>query len=129
MMMKEYTQEETKVLVCCERGASRSQALAWLLKDFYGVDALACGVSANSKATLEKLYDWADMVITTSEFVDSQIPEEWRGKVVLWNVGEDRYFMGFHPGLIDQYLKYIEKDTTWKGDERVSGLVKSLGGL
>jgi len=99
-----------KVLCVCAQGVSRSGGLQWFLKNFYQIDALPVGVQANSPETIEMLFKWADVIInTTHEINTDQVPEEYKKKIILWDVGQDRYFMGYHSDLIEQYAKYLEE--------------------
>ena len=99
-----------KVLTVCIQGVSRSVALMWMLKNFYGIDALAVGIKANSLETIQMLFDWADVVIiTTKEIGYDELPDEYKKKILLWDVGGDRYFMGYHPDLIKQFGKHMEE--------------------
>jgi len=62
------------------------------------------------------LYEWADRIIlTTKEFVD-RIPDEYKKKLSVWDVGGDRFFRGFEPELLDMYKTYMQVDESWKRD-------------
>lgn len=50
-----------KILCICERGNSRSVALAYLFKDWLGQDALSMGITASSEDTKRMLYEWAEL--------------------------------------------------------------------
>jgi predicted protein tyrosine phosphatase len=96
-----------KILCICERGNSRSVALAYILKDGLNQDAIAMGIRANSEETKSTLYEWADHIVLVDKTFVNEIPKEYQGKLVVWDVGPDRYFLGFHPELLDQYSKFI----------------------
>lgn len=96
--------EGKKVLCICERGNSRSVALAWLLKDRYGIDAIACGAMANSPETHEVLMNWADVIIVVDKNLVGEFP--YPQKLLVWDIGADRYFRGFDEGLIERYEEY-----------------------
>ena len=96
-----------KILCVCERGNSRSVALAWLLKEI-GHEALAIGMYTSSRETQKMLFEWADTIIV----VDAQIsfPIECVKKITVWDVGKDQYFRSFSPELIRQFITYMKKD-------------------
>jgi predicted protein tyrosine phosphatase len=80
-----------KVLAVCQGGNSRSVTLAYLLKKRYRIDALACGYRDNSKETLDLLFKWADKIIIMREKFKGAIPEEFKDKVLICEVGRDKY--------------------------------------
>lgn len=101
-----------KVVCICERGNSRSVALAWILKDQLGHDAVAIGIKTAGEALKTFLYEWADKIILVDkQFVD-EIPKTYKKKLLVWDVGLDRYFRGFEQDLLDQYSTYLSKDET-----------------
>lgn len=83
-----------KVLCVCAAGMVRSQALVFVLKANYaqyGVDALACGVGGNGSDTLQMLYEWAQVIIVLDGTLVPLILEPYRGKVLVFDVGPDRW--------------------------------------
>lgn len=104
------TYKGKKILTICEWGNSRSVALAWLLKDQHGADALACGICAASPETFHMLCEWADIIIVTFGPIARDIDMAFLDKVKVWDVGQDRYFLGYVPELLDKYKDYINKD-------------------
>lgn len=91
--------DKAKALTICQGGNSRSVALAYVLKYKYGVDALACSWEQNSPATIKMLCEWADVVfVMQPKFIDA-VDSEYRAKVKVIDVGEDRWFNGLHPEL------------------------------
>lgn len=99
-----------KILTVCERGNSRSVALAWILKDHMNLNAIAMGIRAADEETKEMLYKWADKIILVAGDFKDEIPEEFRGKLKVWDVGPDRFFRGFEPELLQTYADFINKD-------------------
>lgn len=99
-----------KVLTICERGNSRSVALAWLLKDGMGFDAVAMGIRAASGDTKQMLYKWADKIILVDKDFLPEVPQEFHDKLQVWEVGKDRYFRGFEPDLLNQYKTYMKQE-------------------
>jgi len=84
----------SRILTMCRAGLSRSLALADVLKfHFPPADAIPCGVSNNSAATLLLLVHWADHVVLMREkFRDElahkigPLPQE---KILVCEVGPD----------------------------------------
>ena len=99
-----------KILCLCERGNSRSVALAWLLKDGLNLDAIAAGVKAMGNDTKHMLCKWADKIILVQEELKEFVPEEYWDKMVIWEVGRDRFFRGFEQDLLNQYKEYMKKE-------------------
>lgn len=97
-----------KILCICERGNSRSVALAYLLKDGLNQDAIAMGIHTAGDDTKEMLYQWAESIILVDKRLEEEIPEQYHHKMVIWDVGPDRYFLGFHPDLLNQYQVFIQ---------------------
>ena len=102
-----------KILCLCERGNSRSVALAWLLKDGMGFDALAIGMRAASEETKNMLYQWADKIILVDKDFEDEIPDEHKNKLRVWDVGKDRFFGGFSRELLAMYRNYMARDENW----------------
>lgn len=92
----------------CQRGNCRSAALAYLLKDYAGIDALACGWESNPSA-LDMLGEWATHIfVMQPEFIE-HIDPELRPKVsAQFDVGPDRWGNPMHPellGLLSSMMK------------------------
>ena len=98
-----------KILVLCERGNSRSVALAWILKDHMGHNAIATGMRTTDDDTKKMLYDWAERIILVDKTFEDKIPEGYKSKLKIWDVGPDRFFRGFEQDLLDTYVKYINE--------------------
>lgn len=100
-----------RILCCCEHGNVRSVALAYLIKTIYSYDVIACGMKANSKETLELLFQWADKVI----FLDRNlIPEKtWLNKfngkdIRIADVGSDIWHNSKAEELNHKLLKQLK---------------------
>ena len=78
-----------KVLAVCRGGNSRSVAMAYVLKQEYKLDALSCGWRENTAETLKMLYQWADVIVTMTTYIETKIPEEFKSKVIIADVGSD----------------------------------------
>ena len=96
-----------KILCLCHRGNSRSVALAWILKDHMGHEAIATGMEIMSPETKEMLFNWAERIILVDKILESEIPEQYKGKLKVWDVGPDRFFRGFEKDLLEMYQNYI----------------------
>jgi len=99
---------KTKFLCICQKGNSRSVALAYLLKKM-GHYAIAVGYSTTPRDLLKQLCKWADQIILVAPRMMKYIPERYRGKVLVFDVGTDVYFKGYDKGLLDKYKQYIKE--------------------
>lgn len=99
-----------KVLCICQKGNSRSVALAWLLKQKYKMDAIAIGIRTCSQETKNLLYEWADAIILTDKKYTREIPERYTEKLKVWHVGTDIWFKGYDKGLVEMYRAYMRDD-------------------
>ncbi len=90
-----------KILVVCDQGNNRSVTFAHALKYKYkGSDVLTAGVKNTSEETLFMLFDWADVIIATSEDqAQKHISLKSLDKVKVWDVGEDNYPRPFNSDL------------------------------
>jgi hypothetical protein len=99
-----------KVLCLCQKGNSRSVALAFLLKKEYHLDTLSAGLVTSSSETLDMLFQWCDVMILTSRRYLHLIPDKYRDKLKVWHVGTDRFFRGFEPELLDMFHTFLRED-------------------
>ena len=96
-----------KVLALCQKGNMRSVALAFLLKKEYKADALAAGLVTSSFDTINMLCQWADLVVVTDKKLFPLVPPGYKEKLLLWDVGTDRWFKGFSDDLLSKFRGYI----------------------
>jgi predicted protein tyrosine phosphatase len=96
-----------KILCVCQRGNCRSAGMAFILKDYFNLDALACGIEAVQESTWQMLYSWADIVILMHDELLEQIPQDTREKIILCNVGEDVYWRGIDKMLFSKCNDFI----------------------
>ncbi len=85
-------------LCMCEGGNVRSVGLAFQLKE-HGQQALACGWRFTNPKTLNMLCGWADYIVVMQAEMAKYIPEAWKNKVRIVDVGPDNYGYAFHPQL------------------------------
>jgi predicted protein tyrosine phosphatase len=76
-------------------------AAGFLLKYKYNVDAIACSWEKNSPETLKMLFGWADHIIVMQEKFKQYVPDEYKGKIMVIDVGEDIWCNGLHPELLE----------------------------
>ncbi len=76
-------------------------------------DAIAMGIDAAGEDTKKLLFSWADRIVLVDKTFEDRIPEEYRDKLSIWDVGGDRFFRGFEPELIQMYLDYMKFDGDW----------------
>jgi len=81
-----------KILTMCRGGNSRSVGMAFLLKYKYNIDSLACGWEKNNPDTLEMLFNWADHILVMEDDFKKFIPEKFKNKLIVTDVGFDRWF-------------------------------------
>lgn len=88
----------------------RSVALAWYLKKYLKYEAIATGFVVTSRETRRILYEWSDMIICVAGRYSHWVPEEYRYKLKVWDVGTDRWFKGYPKDLIDIFKKHIKNE-------------------
>ena len=87
-----------KFITVCEGGNVRSVGLAYLLK-VHGQDAIAMSWRFNNPETLGKMFNWADYIVIMQAKFKEHIAEIFHHKLLVVDVGEDRYGYAFHPEL------------------------------
>jgi hypothetical protein len=93
-----------KFLCICQYGHSRSGAAVRVLHA-RGHEAVAAGFGTSPSA-LPALCAWADKIVVMSPEITTHVPPGYRDRVVVFNVGPDRYGAGpWNPEL----LKMIER--------------------
>jgi predicted protein tyrosine phosphatase len=98
-----------KFLCVCDGGNVRSVALAYVLHDRLGHEAIAVGRQRVSPQTLRTFCAWADRVVVLQPHMEESIPEEFRPKVWCVDVGPDRFGLSIHPEL----LALAERGAKW----------------
>ena len=112
MMETKQREMGDRILTVCDYGNSRSPALAFLLRERCDKEAISCGVRTTSHNTLEMLCQWADTIILTcnlSQTINNVVLAKYTDKTVMFDVGPDRYFKGYHPDLTGKFEEYLEK--------------------
>jgi hypothetical protein len=89
-----------KYLCVCDGGNVRSHALAYVLHDLRGHEAIAVGRLRVSAETLLMLCRWADRIVLMQNCMMESIPDDFRGKVLVTDVGPDRFGIYIHPELL-----------------------------
>lgn len=114
------------ILTVCRAGLIRSSALANVLKlHFSPVDVLPCGIGTydtgrfNSEETLDMLFKWADKIVVMEEHYQWKIPDEFRKKVMVCEVGPDVYGSNTHPKLIDMVWRWTKENQDTLGIKEV----------
>jgi len=97
-----------KILCVCSAGINRSGAMAYILKR-NGHDALTIGADRNSPETIEMLSKWSDAIVVMQPRFVAAIPEAYRNKIRICDVGLDTYGSPTHHVLIDRVKTYVEK--------------------
>jgi predicted protein tyrosine phosphatase len=99
-----------KIVTVCAQGNNRSVQFASLLRYKYNADTIAVGVDKHTPETLEMLYAWSDIIIVTDKNLAGKIPEKYRSKMKIWDVGPDIYPRPFNPILNHIARKIIEEN-------------------
>ena len=98
-----------KIVTACKQGLVRSVGLADVLKmHFEPVDVIPIGLNSNSCGTIRMLSEWCDWFIIMEERYRSRVPDEFiiRPKLLVCDVGQDRYGNSHNPELIDQCWRW-----------------------
>jgi hypothetical protein len=90
-----------RFLCVCDGGNVRSQALAYVLHDLEGQEAIAVGRIRVSKETMEYMCNWADRIVIMQPHMIESIPDISHDKVVCCDVGVDRFGIYIHPELLE----------------------------
>jgi len=85
------------VLTVCEQGVNRSTTAQWMLQFAPDREVISAGLKRLSPETLGMLYDWADRVVLLDGRYRRDVPSD---KLVLWDVGPDRYPHHFNADLV-----------------------------
>jgi hypothetical protein len=74
--------------------------MAGTLRYEFGQDALAASLDKNTPETLHLLMTWAERIIVMERSLTELIPESHRIKMVLVNVGHDRWVNPMNDDLL-----------------------------
>jgi hypothetical protein len=102
-----------KIVTMCQGGNVRSVGLGYVLKYHYGQDVLACSWEKNTDETRRMLYAWGDRIIVMEADFVKYVPPEFQSKVVVYDVGPNRWGSSLHPELLDIVDKLIREDPAW----------------
>ena len=102
-----------KIVTLCQGGNSRSVALGFVLKYYYGQDVLACSWEKNTEETKSMLFAWADRILIMETSFLQYVPTEFQKKVGIYDVGPDIWCNGLHPQLIEIVNKMVLEDPAW----------------
>lgn len=91
-----------RFLCICEGGNVRSRAMAYVLHDLKGHEAIPIGRRWASLTTLHMMCLWADVVVVMQPEIASCVPKEFRSKVKVVDVGPDRYGLHIPADLLAQ---------------------------
>ena len=99
-----------KIVILCQKGNMRSVSLAWYLKKYLKHEAIATGFTVTRRSTRKMLFGWSDMIICVAGRYSHWVPEKYRYKLKVWDVGTDRWFKGYPKDLIDIFKRYIKDE-------------------
>lgn len=98
-----------KFLCVCDGGNVRSQAMAYVLHDLHGHEAIPVGRLRVSKETMNMMCEWSDVIVIMQSHMTSSIDEKFHDKLKCVDVGEDRFGIYVHPEL----LSMVKEGATW----------------
>lgn len=99
-----------KILTVCHQGLCRSVGMADVLKmHFEPVDVVPVGIKSNT-TILPILFAWADHIIIMQPHMAEKIPEEFHSKILVCDVGPDRYKNSKNRELIDQVWNWARQN-------------------
>jgi len=78
-----------RFMCVCEAGTVRSGAAAHALKYYFGQEAIAASHSKLKDDTFEMLCGWADRIVLMQPKFGDRIPDQHKGKVKVFDVGQD----------------------------------------
>jgi hypothetical protein len=90
-----------RYLCVCDGGNVRSQALAYVLHDLRDQEAIPVGRLRVSPETMTLLCGWADRVVLMQPHMIESIPVQHHEKVLVTDVGPDRFGLYVHPELLE----------------------------
>lgn len=107
-----------KIVTACAQGLVRSVGLADVLKlHFEPVDVIPIGLKGNSRETIEMLEQWCNFFIIMEERYRARVPNlaYVRSKLLVCDVGEDRYGNSHNRELIDQCWQWARRNQDLMG--------------
>jgi hypothetical protein len=115
-------------LCICQYGHSRSVALARVLRGAFNSSASRVSQSYDTVAigwetahsALEPLSQWADVIFILERSYLFYVPESYHGKVVVFDVGRDRWSNPYNPELSTLLLQMVVR---WEAEGRPLGSV------
>lgn len=96
-----------KILCVCDQGNNRSVHFSHLLKYVNNSDTIPIGLSTASSDTLDMLFRWSDLIVLTEKV--QTVPDEFKDKVILCDVGKDTYPRPFNKDLMIKAKQLISK--------------------
>jgi predicted xylose isomerase-like sugar epimerase len=105
-----------KFLCVCQGGNNRSAALARILRDEFGQEAVPIGHLRVSQNSLSYFCAWADYVIAMTREIADCIRACTANKLRIVDVGEDRWVTPYHPELVDGLRPIVSgwRDRNWR---------------
>lgn len=98
-----------RVVCMCQRGNCRSAGLAYYLKDRLDIDAVAIGWHSNGPDLQRFLFAWADAIIVMEPNMREKIPAAYHAKLMVCDVGPDRYGNSHNPELQKLCHEFVSK--------------------
>ncbi len=99
-----------KIVAVCQRGNVRSVSMGYVLKDFFGHDAVAIGAETAGSNLKAFLFGWADKIIVMQPRFASSVPAEHSSKLMVCDVGEDTYHNFRNQELLSKVSSFIKEN-------------------
>lgn len=100
--MAQCTTKPTPRFLCvCDGGNVRSFALAYVLHDLNGYEAIAIGRLRVSQETMKTFCAWADVIVIMQPHMEESIQDLFKNKIKVMDVGADRFGMSVNGELLE----------------------------
>jgi predicted protein tyrosine phosphatase len=90
-----------RFLCVCDGGNVRSYALAYVLHDLLGHEAIAVGRIRVTTETLALLCEWADTIVLMQPHMEDSVDAKFKAKLRCVDVGPDRWGVYVNPELLE----------------------------
>ena len=96
-----------KILTVCAGAVCRSVGMAYVLKRHFQHDALAISYDYNAPSTFLALSRWAKRIVVMQPHFADRIPEKYKPKVRVCDVGRDIWVDPLNEELLEKCFIWI----------------------
>lgn len=111
-MPTKVTPGKPRFLCVCDGGNVRSFALAYVLHDLLGYEAVPVGRLRVSAKTLAVFCDWTDVIVIMQPHMEESVPERFKKKIRCMDVGVDRFGMSVNGELLEMVKRGADEMLT-----------------